>query len=180
MINDNIDGYYTPILVRSSFENNFEEYEIRGNKNKNLSLKQYNTVITPHLTKLLGDTKNSTKDEQKVQLTMEINFRHVTNPSKNYTFYVKSTNTEMRNGDNTNDIFAEIFKTFLENYDREENILRNGSNFVFDSVDITYVQFHTIELKRGSSYIPSPEWVERKKVTINPKNKNDSFFLLIQ
>ena len=180
MIHDNIDGYYTPVLVRSSFENNFEEYEIRGNKNKNLSLKQYNTVITPHLTKLLGDQKNSTKDEQKVQLTMEINFRHFTNPSKNYTFYVKSTNTEMRNGDNTNDIFAEIFKTFLENYNREENILRNGSNFVFDSVDITYVQFHKIELKRGSSYIPFPEWVERKEVTINPKNRNDSFFLLIQ
>ena len=31
-------------------------------------------------------------------------------------------------------------------------------------------KFHKTSLKRGSSYIKSPEWIANKKATINPKN----------
>ena len=34
-------------------------------------------------------------------------------------------------------------------------------------------KFHRVRLKRGGSYIKSPEWSETKKAWINPKNKND-------
>ena len=54
-------------------------------------------------------------------------------------------------------------------------MVRNRNNYVFDCIDLTLVQFHTIQLKRGSSYIPSPKWISDKKVTINPKNLNDNF-----
>ena len=50
----------------------------------------------------------------------------------------------MRARDYTDDIFSKVLDTFFENYERQENILRNGSNYVFDCVDITLVQFHTI------------------------------------
>ena len=43
------------------FDNNFEEYEIRGDKDKNLSLKEYQTSITSQLTKLINEKKNSTQ-----------------------------------------------------------------------------------------------------------------------
>ena len=33
---------------------------------------------------------------------------------------------------------------------------------------------HKVMLKRGSSYIPSPEWIANKKCTINPKDINDN------
>ena len=36
----------------------------------------------------------------------------------------------MRAGEDTNDIIAKLLKSFLENYEREGNILRNGSNYV--------------------------------------------------
>ena len=39
---------------------------------------------------------------------------------------------------------------------------------VFDCVDLMLVQFHSIQLKRGSSYIPSPKRIEKKNATINP------------
>ena len=41
----NIDDadYYKPQLVKSSFKNNYEYYEIRGDKNKNLS---YSNIFT--------------------------------------------------------------------------------------------------------------------------------------
>ena len=34
-------------------------------------------------------------------------------------------------------------------------------------------KLHTVRLKRGGSYIKSPEWLENKKAIINQKNKND-------
>ena len=36
--------------------------------------------------------------------------------------------------------------------------------------------FHKIILKRGKSYIKSPEWVINKRATINPKNKDNKYF----
>ena len=80
----------------------------------------------------------------------------------------------MRAGDNTDDIVTTLLESFLENYEREENILRNGSNNIFDYVDLTLMQFHSIELKRGSSYIPSPKWISDKRATINPQNTHNN------
>ena len=39
LFNETIDDYCRPILVRFAFDNNFEEYQIRGDKHKNLTLK---------------------------------------------------------------------------------------------------------------------------------------------
>ena len=36
------------------------------------------------------------------------------------------------------------------------------------------IHFHDIKLKRGKSYIKSPEWISCKKATINPKNTKDN------
>ena len=69
-----------------------------------------------------------------------------------------------------------ILKSFLSNYQKEEQILRNGSNYTFESVDILGIHLHDIKLKRGKSYIKSPEWISYKKATINPKNKDNKCF----
>ena len=53
---------------------------------------------------------------------------------KKRTFYVKSKNREMRSGDNTDDILIKLLESFLENYEREENTLKNESDYVFDCV----------------------------------------------
>ena len=58
---------------------------------------------------------------------------------------------------------------FLSNYQKEEQILRNGGNYIFESVDVLNIHFYKIDLKRGKSYIKSPEWIQNKKATINPK-----------
>ena len=55
-------------------------------------------------------------------------------------------------------------------------ILRNGSNFVFESVDLLSYHIHKTNLKRGKSYIKSPEWILNKRATINPKNKDNKCF----
>ena len=40
-VDDNDDDYYKPILAKSSFKNNYKYYENRGDKDKKLSVKQY-------------------------------------------------------------------------------------------------------------------------------------------
>ena len=44
---DNIDDdyYYKPILVKSSFNDNYKYHESRGDKNKKLSIGQYDDMI---------------------------------------------------------------------------------------------------------------------------------------
>ena len=81
-------------LVRSSFENNYEEYEIRGDKWEDLSLKEYLAAVILQLTELIDKKKKSTEDEQKIQLTITAIFRHITDPSKKYAVYAKSKNIE--------------------------------------------------------------------------------------
>ena len=52
-------------------------------------------------------------------------------------------------------------------------MLRDGSNFVFESVDLLSYHVHKTSLKRGKSYMKSPEWLVNKRATINPKNVSD-------
>ena len=58
------------------------------------------------------------------------------------------------------------------------DLIRLLYNFVFviESVDLLSYQIHKTSLKRGYSYIKSPEWMAIKKAIINPKNKNDRCF----
>ena len=54
--------------------------------------------------------------------------------------------------------------------------MRNGSNFVFKSVDLLSYHIHKTSLRRGKSYVKSSEWLINKRATINPKNKDDKCF----
>ena len=77
-------------------------------------------------------------------------------------------------GNETDDIVKRLISSFLNNYQKEELILKNGSNFVFESVGLLSYRIHKTSLKRGNSYIKSPEWVANKKAIINsPKNLDD-------
>ena len=105
---------------------------------------------------------------------MGVNFINITDRENTRTFHVKSDNEEIILGNNTNDIIKKLDESFLFNYQKEEEILTNGSNYIFESVDVLNIHFHNIKLKRDSSYIDSPDLIKNKKATINPKNANDN------
>ena len=48
-----------------------------------------------------------------------------------------------------------------------------GSDFVFESVKLVDYKLHKVSLRRGGSYIKSPERLLHKAAKINLKNKND-------
>ena len=126
------------------------------------------------LAKLIDERKNSNKNEQKVQLSMGVNFMCITDKEKSHSFHVKSDNEEFILGSYASDIINELVKSFLSNYQKEYQILRNSSDYTYDSVDMLGIHFHGIELKREKSYIKSPDWLFSKRTTINPKNNKDN------
>ena len=66
----------------------------------------------------------------------------------------------------------ELFESFSHDYQEKLKTIK-GSDFVFESVDLMDYKLHRVHLKRGGSYIKSPEWLENEKTIINLKNKND-------
>ena len=52
----------------------------------------------------------------------------------------------------------------------------NGSDFIFDSLQLMYYKFHKVNFKRGGLYVDSPDWVKKKKALIILKNKGDKCF----
>ena len=48
-----------------------------------------------------------------------------------------------------------------------------NSYFVIESVDLLFYSLHKTRLRKGGSYIESPEWLRSKRATVNPKNKKD-------
>ena len=57
-----------------------------------------------------------------------------------------------------------------------ENPALLNSRFVFDEVLFLDISFHCLNLTRGSSYLPLPDWLVRKKAIINPHNKDEECF----
>ena len=142
-VNINDADYYQPQLVKSSFKNNYGYSEIRGDKK--LSIQQYLYMIIPYLTELIDEKKNNSI-EHKIQLSMGVNFMCIANKEKTRTFLVKSDNGEIRLGDDPSEIIKELINSFLSNYQKEEEILRNGSNYVFKRVNILDIYIHNINL----------------------------------
>ena len=107
---------------------------------------------------------------------MGINFISTNDTGGIRTYHVNSNNEEIRLGNETNAIINRLIESFLSKYQNEEKILRNGSNFGFESVNLLTYHIHKIDLKRGKSYIKSPEWILNKRAKINPKNKDNRCF----
>ena len=127
-------------------------------------------MVIPYLSDLINENKaiENNFNEWKIQINMHVNFVSSNDNGENGTIFVWSDNEEIRLGNETDDIIKRLINSFLNNYQKEEIILRNGSNFVFESVDLLSYHIHKTSLKRGNSYIKFPEWVANKKATINP------------
>ena len=107
-----------------------------------------------------------------MQLVTGINFTKTTDNSI-HTFYTHSGNEEIRLGDNANEITNKLTESLQNNYQKQLLMLRNGSDYVFGSVDSLIIKFHKIDLKRGGSFIKSHKRISDKKATINPKNNDN-------
>ena len=131
-------------------------------------------MIRTYLRDMINNYK--TRRESKIQLIMQINFVSFKDSKETRTMYTKSRNTEIMMGKKTDGIIEELRKSLLKNYKKDLKKPMRESEFVPDSIDLLYYHLQKIGLKRGGSYIDSPEWLKNKKATINPENNDDNCF----
>ena len=106
----------------------------------------------PYLSDLINYHKairNESK-EWKIQINMHVNFVSSNDTGEIRTIFVWSDNEEVRSGNETDDIIKGLLNSFLNNYQKEEIVLRNGSAFVFESVALLSYNIHKTSLKRGN------------------------------
>ena len=173
----NNEDYYKPILVERSFNESYKYYKTRGDKDKKLSIEQYLDMIKPYLSDLINENKaiKTSSNEWKIQINMHISFLSSNDTGEICTIFVWSDNEETRLGNETDDIVKRLINSFLNNYQKEELILRNGSS-LYLKVFVYCLISHKTSLKRGNPYIKSPEWRANKKTIINPKIVDDGCF----
>ena len=126
---DDDDDYYKPILVKSSFNENYKYYESRGDEDEKLSIEQYLGMIKPYLSDLMNENKSieTSSNEWKIQINVRVNFASFDDTREICTIFVLSYNEEIRLGNETDDIVKRIINSFLSTYQKEELIMRNGS-----------------------------------------------------
>ena len=107
---------------------------------------------------------------------MYVNFLSSRDTREICTIYTWSSNVNIMQGRDTNDIIKELFESFLHDYQKKLKIIK-GSDFIFESVDLMDYKLHRVRLNRGGSYMKSPKWLENKKAVINPKNENNDICL---
>ena len=164
------EDYYKPIIVNSAFNNNYIQYESKGDKI--LTIEEYFSMIESYLVDMINDHKN--QGEWKIQLSAEINFIS-SKPDSDETriMHTKSNNIEITIGSDTDEVIENLFRSLLQRYQENLEEKMRGSEIVFDGINLLHYDLNKISLNRGGSYIKSPDWIENKKATINPQNKKD-------
>ena len=96
----------------------------------------------PYLSDLINDHKTN---GWKIQINVHVNFTSSNDTGKTRTIFVWSNNEEIRLGNEADDIIKGLINSFLNNYQKKKIILRNGSNFVFESVDLLSYNPHKMK-----------------------------------
>ena len=165
--------YYKPTLAKSDYNNNYAQYESKGDKI--LTLEEHLALIEQYFGELIDYYKN--KGEWKVQLIADINFISL-KPGSDETrvMYTKIDNIEIRIDDDINDVIKELFKSLLKRYQENLQEKMRRSEFGFDGVNLLYYDFNRIRLNKGGSYIEPAKWIKDKRSIINPKNNDYKCF----
>ena len=147
-------------------------YESNGDESMLLSIGEYFRKIRSYLYDLIE--YYNYKDSWKMQLNMRASFISLTDATVRQILYSKSDNVEILHAVDTNGVIKELFNFFSKCYQEGLETKMAGSSCMFEKVDLLQYHFHKVTLKRGSSYIPTLDWIDNKKSTINPCNIDDN------
>ena len=128
--------YYKPIKVGNFWNNNYIEYESIGDRNKNLSVKEYLDKIKPYLRDIINNLQKSDKCE--IQLAIAINFISLKDADEEGVMHSKSDNVEFMLYDNVNEVVNELFESLLARYQIGLETSTKGNDFIFESVQLMY------------------------------------------
>ena len=150
----------TPRLVEGAFGGAYSRYRIDGAE---MDLPTYLSKTRGVILGLLN--KESSCRAIRAQATTWIRFIKDQIEQVDLAF-----NSRMTPVYNLNDIDGIVGSTTDHMSQQVENPALRVSKFVFDRVMRMEISIHRLNLTRGSSYIPLPDWLSRKEAIINPKN----------
>ena len=121
--------------TKSTFNGNYIEYESKGDKDKNLSHKEYFYMIIPYLRDMINDHKtpknlkvhssNEVFDfktqfgEWEIQLIMSINFISSKDSDETRNIDTQSNNIKITMGSETDDILKNFLNLFCKNIKKD-------------------------------------------------------------
>ena len=137
-----------------------EFFRIKKNIIKNFLKNHRNTKL-----KFLLDTVMEKKEKLKdSQLTIKI---------QDNSYFHSNTHNNFISTD-VKDLLSKSNREIIESISTYQ---QNGSGWYFK--EIKQLEIHTTEFKpmKGSSYIPLPDWIMRKKAIVSIRNKDDKCFI---
>ena len=161
-----LDLNWGPRLLEGAFSNAYRRYRTDGIPGMDLDTFFYR--IRRFLIDLLK--KESRTGAVRSQTTTWIRF------GKDQELVELAFNSRMTNVYNLSDLDEIVNEMIAHMKEQIENPALLNSRFVFDEVLFTNVDFHQLNLMRGSSYLPLPNWLACKKAIINPKNEDQECF----
>ena len=106
----------------------------------------------------------------KVQATTWIRFK------QDYELVELAFNSRMMTVYNLSEINEVVNEMIAHMREQIENPALLNSRFVLDEVLFMNIDFHQLNLTRGSSYVPLPEWLANNEAIINPLNEDQECF----
>ena len=161
-----MDLNWGPRLLEGAFGNAYRRYRTDGIPS--MDPDTFLNRIRRFLIDLLK--KESRTGAVRSQTTTWIRFR------KDQELVELAFNSKMTNVYNLSNIDEIVNEMIADIKGQIENPALLNSRFVFDEVLFTNVDFHQLNLMRGSSYLPLPNWLAHKKAIINPKTEDQECF----
>ena len=143
----------TPKLIEGAFGGNYSKYRI--DRTEGMDLPTFFSKIRSSITNVLK--KETAQRAIRSQTTTWIRFM------KGDEYVSLAFNSRMTPVFMLNDIDS-IVQSMINHMIRQvENPALRDSKFIFDSIMYTDINIHRLILTRGSSYIPLPDWLAKRK-----------------
>ena len=162
---------FKPIEVEQAFGGAYRSYRVNGRPKIDVD-----TFFNRIRKELIGLIKRElkTRTSTRIQTTASIRFvREDEEGQERFELAFNSLMTSVYRGSETDQIVDRMIANMK--FQIENPALLN-SRFVFDEFLYLDVNFHQLNLTRGSSYLPLPDWLTRKKVIVNPHNDDEECF----
>ena len=95
---------------------------------------------------------------------------------KERVMHSKNDNIRFTSYNDANKVGDEFFDPLISRYQGNLETSMEGSEFIFDSVQMMYYKCHKVNFRRGGSCTDSPNSIKKKKATANLKNTDDKCF----
>ena len=162
---------FKPIELEQAFGGAYRPYRVNGRPKINVH--PFFNRIRKELIELIKQELN-TRTSARIQMIVWIRFvRDDEEGQERIGLAFSSLMTSVYRGSELDQVVGGM----IDNMEFQiENPVLLNSRFVFDEFLYLDVNLHQLNLVRGSSYLPLPDWLARKKEIVNPHNYDEECF----